>query len=106
MRALRCAGCWPTQKYVSPAKTRINLHSYAVLPESLSAIVCEPRIQGVFDEDADHTTRIAQSNLSLPRFCLGLAVPWLIFKRVLETNSVSVSLIKFMIMQHFNVESD
>ena len=51
------AGCWPTQKYVK--KTRINLHFYAVLPESLSATVCEPRTQGVFDEDADHTTRTA-----------------------------------------------
>ena len=35
------------------------------------------------------------------RFGLGLAVPWLIFKRVLQMNTVSVSLIKFMIMhQH------
>ena len=35
------------------------------------------------------------------RFCLGLAVPWLIFKSVLQMNSVSVSLIKFMIMQQY-----
>ena len=36
---------------------------------------------------------------SFCRFCLGLAAQWLIFKRVLQSNSVSESLIKFMIMQ-------
>ena len=43
------------QKYVSPAKTQISLHLCVVLPESLSAAVCEPRTQGFFSEDADQT---------------------------------------------------
>ena len=43
------------QKYVSPAKRQISLHLCVVLPESLSAAVCEPRTQGFFSEDADQT---------------------------------------------------
>ena len=43
------------------------LHFCAVLPESLSAAVCEPRTQGFFSEDADQTTRTALSGLTLPR---------------------------------------
>ena len=42
--------------------------------------------------------------MSFCKFCLGLAVPWLIFKRVIQMNSVSVSLIKYMIMpQHLQL---
>ena len=94
------------KKYVSPSKTQISLHLCPVLPESLSATVCEPRTQSFFSEDADQTSRTALSDLSLPRMhrsfyrvCLGLAVPWLIFERVLQMSSVSVSLINFMILQ-------
>ena len=37
--------------------------------------------------------------MSFCRFCLVLAIPWLTFNMILQINSVSVSLIKFMIMQ-------
>ena len=50
---------YTNQKYVSPAKTQISLHLCAVLPESLSAAVCEPRTQGFFSEDADQTIETA-----------------------------------------------
>ena len=57
-RGARVAG-QHKQKYVSLSKSQISLHLCAVLPESLSATVCEPRPQGFFSEDADQTSRTA-----------------------------------------------
>ena len=105
----RDVGCWPTQtkKYVRPAKTQFGLHlCRARVPVSR----CMPAKK---TDDADQTTRTAYSDPSLPRthrsfcrFCLGLAVSWLIFKRTFLYFSPNEKLFTFLQMKSKKISND